>query len=114
MANDDDDVPQLSAETFAALQEFYQEEENREAIKAQDNVVCDMDAFTEDWNLSQFWYSEETSKTLAKECLRCAGNGKIACISAPSIYVAIKKYFPEAKNKGRACFNLFQTNSLLL
>ena len=105
MDNDDDDVPQLSAETFAALQEFYQEEEHREVLKTQDSsVVCDMNSFNEDWNLSQFWYNDETSKILAKECLRCAGaDGRIACISAPSIYVAIKKNFPEATNQGKNC-----------
>ena len=100
---DDDDIPQLSAETFAALKEFYKEEDDREALKCEgkNNVSCDMNIFSEDWNLSQFWYSEETSKALAKECLRCVGpNGSIACISAPSVYVAIKKHFPEATNQG--------------
>ena len=106
MESDDDDIPQLSAETFAALKEFYKEEDDREVLKSEaggKNHVfsCDMNIFSEDWNLSQFWYSEETSKTLAKECLRCVGpNGSIACISAPSVYVAIKKHFPEATNQG--------------
>lgn len=58
----------------------------------------DMKAFSEDWNLSQFWYDEKTSETLAKLCIEGANSaGKIACLSAPSAYVAIKKHFPEAQ-----------------
>ena len=79
MESDDDDIPQLSAETFAALKEFYKEEDDREVLKSEAGgknhvASCDMNIFSEDWNLSQFWYSEETSKTLAKECLRCVGH----------------------------------------
>merc|ERR1712183_714757 len=49
-------------------------------------------------NLSQFWYDDQTSEILAKACVRGAGlTGKIACISAPTAYMAIKKHFPEAK-----------------
>ena len=59
LMNDDDDVPQLSAETFSALSEFYKEQEDRE--KKQEEVRClieggeDID-WKEDWQLSQFWY----------------------------------------------------------
>ena len=38
LMNDDDDVPQLSAETFSALSEFYKEQEDRE--KKQEEVRC--------------------------------------------------------------------------
>ncbi|ODN02357.1 Protein-lysine N-methyltransferase N6AMT2, partial [Orchesella cincta] len=44
--------------------------------------------FPEDWQLSQFWYDEKTSKTLANEVLRQAQKGKIACLSCPSIFRA--------------------------
>ena len=98
---DNDDVPTLSAETFAALQQFYKEEDERESIKlsTKDNpAICDMSSFNEDWNLSQFWYDDQTSETLARECVRIAGEqGKIACISAPSAYAAIKKHFPQSQ-----------------
>ena len=98
---DNDDVPTLSAETFAALQQFYKEEDERESIKlsTKDNpAICDMSSFNEDWNLSQFWYDDQTSETLARECVRIAGEqGKIACISAPSAYTAIKKHFPQSQ-----------------
>ena len=100
---DNDDVPTLSAETFAALQQFYKEEDERESIKlsTKDNpAICDMSSFNEDWNLSQFWYDDKTSEILAKECIRIAGTGgKIACISAPSAYTAIKKHFPNSQGK---------------
>ena len=59
-----------------------------------------MTAFSEDWNLSQFWYDDKTSEILAQACVQAAGeNGKIACISAPTAFVAIKKHFPDAKGK---------------
>lgn len=35
--NSDDDVPQLSIQTFAALQEFYKEQEERESKLSQTN-----------------------------------------------------------------------------
>ena len=45
-------------------------------------------------------YDDQTSEILAKACIRGAGlTGKIACISAPTAYIAIKKHFPEAKGK---------------
>ena len=95
----------MSAETFAALQEFYTEEEQRESVKAQIEQVSSaksMECFQEDWNLSQFWYDEDTAFNLAKVLVKMAGkDGKIACISAPTAFVAIKKHFPEAKGNFR-------------
>ena len=45
-------------------------------------------------------YDDKTSENLAKACIKAAGNdGKIACISAPTAYVAIKKHYPDAKGK---------------
>jgi len=93
--NDDDDVPQLSAETFSALSEFYKEQEDRE--KKQEEVRClieggeDID-WKEDWQLSQFWYSEETALSLARAVITCVqGGGRVACISAPTLYKACIK-----------------------
>ncbi len=57
----DDDVPQLSAETLRALQEFYNEKESKKET--------DID---EDWQLSQFWYDSVTGETLAREALTLA------------------------------------------
>ena len=69
-----------------------------------------------------FRYDDQTSEILAKACIRGAGlTGKIACISAPTAYIAIKKHFPEAKGKHyfsskffiqflRKCFSGFLTS----
>ncbi|MEE6472708.1 hypothetical protein FKM82_009697 [Ascaphus truei] len=41
--------------------------------------------------LSQFWYSDETALCLAKEGIAASEtNGRIACVSAPSIYQKLK------------------------
>jgi hypothetical protein len=50
-----------------------------------------MDAFTEDWNASQFWYSDETAMVLARQLLQGATDeSKIAVVSAPSAFIALK------------------------
>ena len=57
-----------------------------------------MEAFAEDWNESQFWYSDETALTLAEELLdgafgsenREEGRCVIAVVSAPSVFVQVK------------------------
>ena len=66
---EDDEQPQLSAETFSALAEFYSEqnarEEQQEAARTLAEAGADID-WKEDWQLSQFWYSEETAVSLAR------------------------------------------------
>lgn len=50
-----------------------------------------MDAFTEDWNASQFWYSDETATVLARQLLDGASDDtKIAVVSAPSAFIQLK------------------------
>ena len=50
-----------------------------------------MDVFGEDWNASQFWYTEQTATTLAEQLLDGADStSNIAIVSAPSAYVALK------------------------
>ncbi|KAG7863222.1 hypothetical protein KL939_000541 [Ogataea angusta] len=57
--------------------------------------LLSIDDFKEDWQLSQFWYSDHTANTLADELLDGADNETIICIaSAPSVYAAIRAREP--------------------
>ncbi|XP_054269060.1 EEF1A lysine methyltransferase 1 [Macrosteles quadrilineatus] len=102
MAEEEDEV-QLSAETMKALQEFLQEQSDRE-IKIKEiteqrdkNNVSSL-TFGEDWQLSQFWYSDETAISLAKVAISVAtSSGRIALISCPTLYRHIKSLAPEIK-----------------
>ncbi|KAG9491999.1 EEF1A lysine methyltransferase 1 [Eleutherodactylus coqui] len=91
-SDEDDDGLQLSAHTLAALQEFYTEQQQRESLKSgPDYDKFAVGAVEEDWQLSQFWYSDETALSLAKEAIEASGkNGRIACVSAPSVYQKLK------------------------
>ncbi|TDZ35115.1 Protein-lysine N-methyltransferase EFM5 [Colletotrichum spinosum] len=100
--SDSDDEPiTLSSHALAALAEFNAEKdahhEKFEKLKAQAEAnaagggALSMDAFTEDWNESQFWYSDETAKTIAGQLLDGAGaDTAIAVVSAPSVFVALR------------------------
>ncbi|KAH7095103.1 putative N6-adenine methyltransferase-domain-containing protein [Paraphoma chrysanthemicola] len=99
LTDDDDDMPQLSGSALNALKEFYGERDARQKQfeelkgKAEDDFEgkLSMDAFTEDWNASQFWYSDETATTLARQLLDGATNEtKIAVVSAPSAFIQLK------------------------
>nr|CAG4649541.1 EOG090X0ABW [Scapholeberis mucronata] len=101
----DDDEPELSLSTLAALNEFLSEKKEREdklnriaeTIKENKAVdqVLDVD-LDEDWQLSQFWYDDTTSSVLAQEALRLAGvDGSIACVSCPTLYRYLRKIKPE-------------------
>lgn len=70
-----------------------------------------IEAFTEDWQLSQFWYSAETVATLARELIalgreRAAARGaadcRLACVCAPSVYVALRAMLADAPGGVRA------------
>ncbi|CAK1547493.1 unnamed protein product [Leptosia nina] len=93
---EDDDVPTLSAETFAALQEFYAEQEKRNEIlnkleadkKLNENII-----FEENWQLSQFWYNEATIQSLVKVIDKSVPDGgKVALISCPTLFVPAKRH----------------------
>lgn len=72
-------VRELHGDTLAALQEFYLERDSKEK-RFQDlkgdieqkssQAQLSMDMFSEDWNASQFWYSDETATILAKQLLQ--------------------------------------------
>jgi hypothetical protein len=90
---------QLSGDALSALKDFYGERDARqkqfEALKSQAEDDFDgklsMDAFTEDWNVSQFWYSDETATVLARQLLEGATDEtRIAVVSAPSAFIQLK------------------------
>ncbi|XP_022596055.1 EEF1A lysine methyltransferase 1 [Seriola lalandi dorsalis] len=92
MSDSDDDVPTLSAHTLAALQEFYKETSTGPAHSTTPSDQFAVGAVEEDWRMSQFWYSDETATQLAEEVIREAGEGgRIACVSAPSVYQKLKQ-----------------------
>ncbi|TKS67708.1 EEF1A lysine methyltransferase 1 [Collichthys lucidus] len=92
MSDSDDDVPTLSAHTLAALQEFYNETRTDADHSTAPSDQFTVGAVTEDWRMSQFWYSDETATRLAEEAIREAGEGgRIACVSAPSVYQKLKQ-----------------------
>lgn len=98
---DSDDEPlTLSAHALAALQLFKEEEKSRK--EQFDKLHKELEdrfeqmtihAFKEDWQLSQFWYLDETADILGKALLEGADENTVICIaSAPSVYAAIKKF----------------------
>ncbi|CAK7897030.1 protein-lysine N-methyltransferase Efm5p [[Candida] anglica] len=102
---DSDDELSLSSHALAALQEFKKEEEERikhfndlKAIAEADDAKkkeITIHEFQEDWQLSQFWYADETAATLGHALLAGADEDTVIVIaSAPSVYAAIQK-FPE-------------------
>lgn len=108
LEGEDDDTPQLSAGALDALKEFYGEQDTRqkqfEDLKSQaendfdGKKVLSMEAFTEDWNASQFWYSDETAAKLAEQLLDGATDETcIAVVSAPSSFIQLKNLVTSGK-----------------
>ncbi|XP_017758697.1 PREDICTED: protein-lysine N-methyltransferase n6amt2, partial [Eufriesea mexicana] len=90
--SDDEDLT-LCPTTLAALNEFLKEKEEKEnqlkySLENQNLNV----SFDENWQLSQFWYDDNTTDTLVKGAIKCTeSNGKIALISCPTLYSKLKK-----------------------
>lgn len=100
--DDDDDLPTLSSHTLEALKEFLSEK-SRVQVDDDDNSaeVNDEEValVTENWNLSQFWYEQETAETVAKEVLHLSQlfeSPYVACVACPTLYAYIKKIDPNA------------------
>ena len=83
---------QLSESTRKALLDFLKEkeieDESHNDIKSEE--VYDINLFSENWQLSQFWYSNETASAIANESKT---DGKVGFISFPSAYMAYKRLF---------------------
>ncbi|ERE88312.1 EEF1A lysine methyltransferase 1 [Cricetulus griseus] len=92
--SEDDDIPQLSSHALAALQEFYAEQK-QSTIPGRDDKY-NVGVIEENWQLSQFWYSQDTALRLAQEAIAAAGEGgRIACVSAPSVYQKLRELHRE-------------------
>ncbi|XP_061360737.1 uncharacterized protein LOC133304695 [Gastrolobium bilobum] len=93
-----DDAPVLSSHALAALKEFLAEQKGHSVADSHAGNAADTDValVSEDWRLSQFWYSAETAKTVAEEVLTlCNGvNSRVACIACPTLYAYLKKMDP--------------------
>ena len=101
--DDADGAPSLRADTLAALRAFLDERDLAEAAAAREAEDTSASLLTtEDWELSQFWYDEETSRFLAAEVSRCAVDARgarradstedvvVAFLSSPSAYKALR------------------------
>ncbi|KAF2813695.1 uncharacterized protein BDZ99DRAFT_485863 [Mytilinidion resinicola] len=115
----DDEIPQLSAGALNALKEFYGDRDTKqkefEDLKAQAESDFDgekklsMDAFTEDWNASQFWYNDETATLLAEQLLDGAtDDSSIVVVSAPSVFIQLKNLLASRKYKCRPQMTLLE------
>ncbi|XP_046837712.1 EEF1A lysine methyltransferase 1 [Vespa crabro] len=92
--SESDDELSLCPTTISALQEFLEEKEKRKKQLTdvfQSNLLLDV-SFEEDWQLSQFWYDENTTNTIVKGAINSTPiDGKIALISCPTLYTELKK-----------------------
>ncbi|XP_013396551.1 EEF1A lysine methyltransferase 1 [Lingula anatina] len=91
--DEDDDIPQLSADTLKILQQFYDEQS-----ALHDKQIGNPDIMPqEDWQLSQFWYNDSTAFKLAEEAKYVAGeNGRMAFLSAPTAFKKLLEISPSS------------------
>lgn len=82
-----DDDSEYIADILEKNREYLESVARETAYSDDSNTI-----FQENWQLSQFWYSDETIKQLSNIAVSAVGtNGKIALISCPSLYQSIKK-----------------------
>lgn len=95
MEEEEEERLELNPETFSALAEFYKEQEERERRQAAALTGAGVDVdLPEDWQLSQFWYTDATADALARAVAAAVANverPRIACVSAPTLYRALKR-----------------------
>ncbi|XP_067621256.1 protein-lysine N-methyltransferase CG9154 [Eurosta solidaginis] len=97
----------LPADTLKILNEFLQEKaqrEKEELDRIESKAACTETMFEEDWQLSQFWYSETTKQTfgqvvgkLLAEEVKNQKSYSIALLSCPSLYGTVKKVHENVK-----------------
>ncbi|XP_055305636.1 protein-lysine N-methyltransferase CG9154 [Sitodiplosis mosellana] len=93
----DDDRIELPSDTLAILNEFLRSKSMQESMET------DHSNFEEDWQLSQFWYDENTIRLLSEVCSKLilhrhqstpSSQIKIALLSCPSLYKSVKAVHP--------------------
>ncbi|KAH6989443.1 putative N6-adenine methyltransferase-domain-containing protein [Ilyonectria sp. MPI-CAGE-AT-0026] len=125
MSDSDDEPITLSSHALAALAEFEAEkdasqqkfEKLRTGITAggptakviSGDELLSISAFAEDWNESQFWYSDESANVLAEQLLGGASSSTtIGVLSTPSAFVALKNIVRKQPVKDRPKLVLFE------
>lgn len=90
----EDDKPMLSSQALAALQEFFDQQNQNQTL---DTETAESESHTvalvsENWRLSQFWYDALTAETIANEVVSlCSNSGsRVACVACPTLYAYIK------------------------
>ena len=99
-------ISQLRPETLKALLEVYEE---KSKVKIEEDGIKTID---EDWELSQFWYTKETSDKVMNLIMKFAAENNfknIALLCTPSLYRAylrIKERKREDKSEFDCDFNV--------
>ncbi|KAF9922091.1 hypothetical protein FBU30_007825 [Linnemannia zychae] len=76
-----------------------QESNNSNNSNKKDLSKITMDFFREDWQLSQFWYDDNTSEQLAREILdNTDKDSLVCCISSPTAYVKLMSMNPPTQS----------------
>lgn len=108
LTDDQDDMPVLSLSALTALQSFYTERDTDldafHQFQANRNVEqVSMSDFKEDWNASQFWFTDATAEFLANQLLREATpETSIAVVSAPSVFIMLQNILVLSQSNSRA------------
>lgn len=115
----DDEPLSLSEHAMSALNEFLKEQQElHDDLIAQSannstknhHKKPSLKLIQEDWQLSQFWYTDETQQTLADECLAvCDKNLAILC--APSVFVKLQQISADCikeSSENRVYISLFE------
>ncbi|GMT18209.1 hypothetical protein PFISCL1PPCAC_9506, partial [Pristionchus fissidentatus] len=104
----DDDVPVLSADVLALVQQLQHAQQEREQQAMEGETMPE-----EDWQLSQFWYSEETAVKLCEEiqaaCADLPEGANVALVSTPTLLPTFKKL--EGFQSGRLRVKLFENDT---
>jgi hypothetical protein len=101
---EDEGAVTLHPATLAALAEFRREREAQAtAAKGEAEDAGASLLLSEDFGMSQFWYSPETSQFLAEEARWChaqVGRGQVAFLASPSAYKAYRSSLAQQRDAG--------------